>query len=75
MASATPTAATFKYRFLVGSRVVHIGITTDLTRREREHQRRWPEGRIEPVGEPTSHAEAWKWERQQVASGRSAHSG
>ena len=34
--------ATFRYRFLVGSRVVHTGITTDLQRRQREHQRRWP---------------------------------
>ena len=66
--------ATFRYRFLVGSRVVHRGITTDLKRREREHQRRWPGGRIEPIGEPTSHAEAWDWERQQ-AGGTSAHAG
>ncbi|MDE0453190.1 MAG: hypothetical protein OXI90_15665 [Gammaproteobacteria bacterium] len=75
MPSTTPTAATYRYRFLVGSRIVHQGITTDLERREREHRRRWPDGRIEAVGGPTSHAEAWEWERQQLASGRSAHPG
>ena len=55
MVAATPTAtATFRYRFLVGSRVVHQGITTDLERREREHRRRCPGGHIKPVGEPTA---------------------
>ena len=67
MVAAAPKTTTYKYRFLVGSRVVHRGITTDLERREREHQRRWPKGRIEAVGGPTSHAEAWEWERQQAA--------
>ena len=76
MVTATPTAtATFRYRFLVGSRVVHQGITTDLERREREHQRRWPGGHIEPVGEPTSHAEAWDWERRQSRAAQPAHGG
>ena len=74
MVAAAPTTTTYRYRFLVGTRIVHRGITTDLERREREHRRRWPEGRIEPVGEPTSHAEAWEWERQQTG-GSSAHAG
>ena len=65
--------ATFRYRFLVGSRVVHTGITTDLQRRQREHQRRWPGGRIEPIGEPTTHADAWEWERRQAGGATSAH--
>ena len=74
MVAAMPKTKTYRYHFVVRSRVVHRGITTDLDRREREHQRRWPEGRIEAVGEPTSHAEAWEWEREQVG-GRSAHAG
>ena len=69
MVATTPTATTFRYQFLVGSRVVHQGITTDLKRREREHRHRWPGGRIEAVGEPTSHADAWDWERQQASGG------
>ena len=56
----------FKYRFEVDGRVVHCGITTDLARREREHRRRWPTGRIEQVGPATTHEDAWKWERRQA---------
>ena len=55
---------TYKYRLKVGDRVVHHGITTDLRRREREHRRRWPDARIEQVGQPTSHREAWEWEQR-----------
>ena len=65
---AAPKTTTYRYHFVVDSRVVHSGITTDLERREREHQRRWPTGRIEAVGGPTSHAEAWEWERQQAGA-------
>lgn len=57
---------TFKYRFKVDGQVVHCGFTTDLARREQEHRRRWPTGRIEQVGGPTTHEEAWEWERQQA---------
>ena len=65
MDTATVANTTYRYRFLVDDRVVYHGITTDLFRREREHQRRWPGGRIEQVGDPTSHREAWDWEREQ----------
>ena len=57
---------TYKYRFKVDGKVVHCGITTDLVRREREHRRRWPTGRIEQVGPATTREEAWHWERQQA---------
>ena len=60
---------TYRYRFKVDGRVVYVGITTDLQRREREHQRRWPGGVIEQVGQPTSHRDAWEWERQQASPG------
>lgn len=56
-----------RYRFKVGGKVVHCGVTTDLARREREHRLRWPAGSIEQVGPPTTREEAWKWERQQAA--------
>lgn len=69
METGLRNATTYRYRFRVGGRIVHRGITTDLDRRESEHRRRWPEGRIEQVGEPTSHREAWEWDRQQAASG------
>ena len=57
---------TYRYRFMVDGRVVHYGITADLARREREHRRRWPTGRIEQVGPATTREEAWSWERQQA---------
>ena len=57
---------TFRYHFKVDGRIVYRGFTADLARREQEHRRRWPTGRIEQVGGPTSHEEAWKWERQQA---------
>ena len=68
------TTPTFRYYFLIGTDVVYRGITTDLERREREHQSRWPQGRIKAVGEPTTHAEAWAWE-QQENGGTSTHAG
>ena len=60
------TSGTYRYKFVVNDKVVLHGFTTDLERREREHQRRWPAGHIEQVGEPTSHREAWDWEREQT---------
>ena len=55
---------TFKYQLKVDGRIVYYGFTTDLQRREQEHRVRWPRARIEQIGEPTSHQEAWEWERQ-----------
>ena len=52
---------TYRYQLKVGDRVVYFGFTTDLQRREQEHRGRWPNATIEPVGEPTSHREAWEW--------------
>lgn len=63
---------TYKYRFKVGEKVVHCGITSDLARREEEHRRRWPTGRIEQVGPATTHEEAWNWERGQAEQRSSA---
>ena len=69
MEAAAATAKTYKYRFKVDGRVVYYGITTDLRRREREHRQRWPDGSIEQIGQPTSHRDAWEWERKQALSG------
>ncbi len=69
MERVSASVKTFKYRFKVGGRVVHYGITTDLKRRGREHRQRWPDGVIQQVGRPTSHRDAWEWERQQAFPG------
>lgn len=57
---------TYKYRLKVDGQVVHCGITNDLERREREHRRRWPTGRIEQVGKRTTREDAWRWEKEQA---------
>ena len=61
-----PPRSTFKYRFKVDGKTVYSGITTDLSRREKEHRRRWPLGCIEQVGQPTTREEAWRWEKLQA---------
>lgn len=61
------TKRTFRYRFKVDGEIVYSGITIDLQRREQEHRCRWPTGRIEQVGPPTTHEDAWNWEREQIA--------
>ena len=56
---------TYCYEFTANGRVVVYGFTTDLKRREKEHQIRWPTGHINKVGGPMSHQEAWNWEQEQ----------
>jgi len=52
---------TYKYNFKVGNKIVHSGITIDLERREKQHQRRWPNGHIKQVGYRTTADAARKW--------------
>ena len=59
---------TYKYRFKVGNKVVHCGITNDLERRELEHKNNWPNGHIVQVGRITTEESARKWEEQQRKS-------
>ena len=54
---------TYKYRFKVGNKVVHCGITKDLQRREAEHREKWPKGHIKQVGVRTTEDAARKWEK------------
>ena len=55
---------TYKYHLKTGNKTVHRGITTDLTRREAEHQQTWPDSHIKAVGRRTTRESALKWERQ-----------
>ncbi len=57
---------TLKYRFKVGNKVLHGGITKDLERREKEHQQEWPSGHIKQVGRKTTEEAAREWEKDQV---------
>jgi predicted GIY-YIG superfamily endonuclease len=55
----------YTYSFKVGRKVVHNGITTDLDRREREHQQRWPSGFIVQIGNAKTEEGARTWEAEQ----------
>ena len=56
---------TYKYRFKVGNKIVHSGITDDLERREQEHNRKWPTGHIVQAGHRTTEEAAREWEEKQ----------
>ncbi len=55
---------TYKYQFKVGHKIVHGGITTDLERREKEHQQENPDGHIKQVGRRTTEEAARDWEKE-----------
>ena len=44
-----PTRDTYNYTYRVGRRISHRGITNNPARREREHQRARPGGKLPPV--------------------------
>ena len=53
----------YKYKFKIGNKVVHGGITDDLERREQEHQQKWPKGHIKQEGRKTTEDAARQWEK------------
>jgi hypothetical protein len=53
-----------KYYFIVGKKIVYVGITNDLDRREQEHKQKWPKGHIVQVGRKTTEDAARKWEEK-----------
>ena len=55
---------TYKYQFKIGNKIVHGGITSDLSRREIEHQQKWPHGHIKQVGRRTTKEAAREWEEK-----------
>ena len=55
---------TYKYKFKIGNKVVHGGITEDLERREKEHQQKWPNGHIKQIGRRTTEEAAQNWEKE-----------
>ena len=63
---------TYKYHFKLGNKIVHSGITNDLERREREHQRQpgWEKGHIVQVGRQTTREGALRWEGEQRRKGK-----
>ena len=58
------------YHFKVGNKIVHTGITTDMERREGEHQSKWPKGHISQVGHARTRQGALDWEQDQRDKGK-----
>ena len=62
--------STFRYKFKKDGKVVYVGITDDLERKEYEHQMKFGEdGKIVKVGQATTWIEALGWERAQAEKG------
>jgi len=55
---------TYKYHLIKDKKVVHRGITEDLTRREREHQEEFPRSHVKRIGRRTTREAALEWERR-----------
>ena len=54
---------TYKYHLKVGNKVIHRGVTNDLERREKEHQKNFPASHIVKIGRKTTMSAALKWEK------------
>ena len=68
-----PTSrTTYKYHFKLGNRIVHMGITNDIDRREQEHRQMpgWETGHIRQVGRRTTRDAALDWESEQRDKGK-----
>lgn len=55
---------TYKYHVIKDRKVVHRGITENLTRRGQEHQQEYPGSRIKQIGRQTTREAALEWERK-----------
>jgi predicted GIY-YIG superfamily endonuclease len=55
---------TYKYHLKKGNKIIHVGVTNDLNRREAEHQKSFPGTEIHSVGRRTTRESALKWERE-----------
>ena len=60
------TRDTYNYTYRVGRKVSHRGITNDPARREREHQRARPGGKLTADGRAKTRAGARRVEQRQT---------
>ena len=60
-----PLRDTYTYVFYVSGRISHRGITNNPQRREREHRRNHPSGRLKVVGRAKTKTSALRWEKKQ----------
>lgn len=53
---------TFKYYVKMGNKILHVGITNDLERRELEHQKKYgSKVRLKQVGNRTTREAGYEW--------------
>ena len=61
-----PKRDTYKYHLKRGNQIIRSGITNDLDRREKEHQRNYGKNvHIQSVGNRTTREGAREWEKRQ----------
>ena len=60
-----PRRNTYNYAYRVGRKVSHRGVTNNPTRREREHQRARPGGKLTVEGRAKTRTGALRTERNQ----------
>ena len=56
------------YKVWRGDKLVYAGITYNLELRSRHHKARWPDCRIEKIGNRWTIEEAKKWEKDEIKS-------
>ena len=62
---------TYKYYLMKRGKIIHVGITNDLERREREHQEEFGNDvRIVQQGHRTTREAALEWEDEQRKKGK-----
>ena len=67
---------TYKYELRDGNRVVYVGITNDLDRREAEHRNEGMDfTSIHKVGNATTRSGAEEWESKRIDTYKSNHHG
>ena len=54
---------TYRYHLKQGNKVVHRGVTNDLSRRQAEHQDEFPGTKIKQMGPRVTRETALQWER------------
>lgn len=62
------TRNTYKYVVKRLGRIVYHGVTSDISRREREHKARWSDCKVEQVGKKSTRESALNWRRSHEKS-------
>lgn len=64
MQTTTQPRPRYRYELVVDGKVVFHNFTTDLDLAQQNHLRRYPRGEVRQVGDPTTHREAFLWNKE-----------